>query len=165
MDFCFGGLSGSLAFRFSLHSFCRSRLCARCFYSASSSFGVRSLAFFLTVNSHFSALRFSYHTFASSFEPVSLPPVPPAGDVVPLSLPGDDMSGYFKSLNKVQIYVYPLATVLPSPSWTITFSINLLSMDVVSSEKSHVMPAFPVFGVPDTSSSPFSAHRQSAGKI
>ena len=42
MDFCLGGFSGSLAFRFSRHSFCHSRLCASRFSSASCSSGVRS---------------------------------------------------------------------------------------------------------------------------
>ena len=37
MDFFLGGLGGSVAFRFSLHSFCHSRLCASRFSSASSS--------------------------------------------------------------------------------------------------------------------------------
>ncbi len=41
---------------FSRHSFCHSRLCASRFSSASSSSGVRSPAFFLAVNSRFSAL-------------------------------------------------------------------------------------------------------------
>ena len=42
MDFFLGGLGGSEALHFLRHSFCRSRLCASRFSSASSSSGVRS---------------------------------------------------------------------------------------------------------------------------
>ncbi len=47
MDFFLGGLGGSVALRFSRHSFCHSRLCASRFSSASCSSGVRSPAFSL----------------------------------------------------------------------------------------------------------------------